>query len=241
MQRFARWHIWLGWLIGVPILMWTITGLVMVIRPIEYVHGDHLRADVPAIALDELVMPSATGEARSVELVAQPDGPVWVVAEPDGGRYRYSAQDGNLVSPVIEAEARRIAEATYAGPAELDTLTYFPPDNPPMDLRAPVAAWQAHFGDGTNIYIRDATGEVMALRSSWWRVFDFMWGLHIMDLQTREDTSHPILIIFAALGVGGSLLGCILMFRRRKAKKKKGAKKAPKRVPNASAEVAPSR
>jgi hypothetical protein len=45
-----------------------------------------------------------------------------------------------------------------------------------------------------------------------------MWGLHIMDLQEREDTSHPILIIFAALGVVGSLLGCILMFRRRKAR-----------------------
>jgi len=37
-------------------------------------------------------------------------------------------------------------------------------------------------------------------------------------LRTREDTSHPILILFAALGVIGALLGCILMFRRRKAK-----------------------
>jgi len=45
-----------------------------------------------------------------------------------------------------------------------------------------------------------------------------MWGLHIMDLRTREDTSHPILILFAALGVFASILGCILMFRRRKAR-----------------------
>jgi uncharacterized iron-regulated membrane protein len=26
MRQLARWHIWLGWLIAVPLLMWTITG-----------------------------------------------------------------------------------------------------------------------------------------------------------------------------------------------------------------------
>jgi ABC-type Mn2+/Zn2+ transport system permease subunit len=36
-----------------------------------------------------------------------------------------------------------------------------------------------------------------------------------MDLQTREDTHHPILIFFALLAVIGALFGCILMFRRR--------------------------
>jgi hypothetical protein len=49
-------------------------------------------------------------------------------------------------------------------------------------------------------------------------MFDFMWGLHIMDLQTREKTSHPILILFATLGLIGALIGCILMFRKRKAR-----------------------
>ncbi len=39
MQRFARWHIWLGWLVGFPILMWTVTGLVMVAKPVEEVRG----------------------------------------------------------------------------------------------------------------------------------------------------------------------------------------------------------
>jgi len=44
MRRLAKWHIWLGWLVGVPLVMWTLTGLVMVSRPIETVRGDHLRA-----------------------------------------------------------------------------------------------------------------------------------------------------------------------------------------------------
>ena len=35
MRRFARWHIWLGWLVGVPIVMWMVTGLIMVSPLIE--------------------------------------------------------------------------------------------------------------------------------------------------------------------------------------------------------------
>ena len=42
MRKLAKWHIWLGWLIGVPLLMWTISGLFMVARPIEELRGEHL-------------------------------------------------------------------------------------------------------------------------------------------------------------------------------------------------------
>ena len=80
--------------------------------------------------------------------------------------------------------------------------------------------WRAEYADGTRVYIGRASGEVLAVRTRFWRIFDFMWGLHIMDLQTREDTSHPILILFAALGTVGSLLGILLLFRRRKARRK---------------------
>ena len=119
---------------------------------------------------------------------------------------------------MIEPEARRIAQARWAGEAALESVTYFPADASPADLRAGIDTWQAHFADGTNVYLRADTGEVLATRTAWWRFYDFMWGLHIMDLQTREDTSHPILILFAALALVGSVLGCALLFRRRKAK-----------------------
>lgn len=220
MRRFAKWHIWLGWLVGVPVLMWTVTGLIMVWHPIEYVRGNHLTAEMPPIETQALVMPRLNGPVRSVTLESLPDGPGWIVVEENGARFRYSPEDGRLYNPVLETDAREIAEAAYAGDAELETVTYFPADTAPMDLRTPVNSWQARFADDTHVYIHAQTGEVLALRSGWWRVFDFVWGLHIMDLETREDTSHPILIIFAALGVAGSLLGCILMFRRRKAKVK---------------------
>jgi len=47
-------------------------------------------------------------------------------------------------------------------------------------------------------------------------VFDFMWGLHIMDPVEREDTSHPLLYGLAALSLLSVLLGAALLLRRRR-------------------------
>jgi len=47
-----------------------------------------------------------------------------------------------------------------------------------------------------------------------------MWGLHIMDPVGREDSHNPVVVTFAVLGIAGSLLGCVLLFRRRKARVK---------------------
>ena len=220
MQRFARWHIWLGWLVGFPVLMWTVTGLIMVARPIEEVRGEALRAEPAALQADRYVLPAFDEPVTRVELVEQVIGPVWVVTTADGGRYRYDAASGVVLPPVVASEAREIAAAAYAGQAELEGVRYFPGDVSPGDLRSPINSWQLHYADGTNLYVEAATGQLLAVRTPWWRIYDFAWGLHIMDLETREDTHHPVIVIFAALASIGALLGCILMFRRRKARVK---------------------
>ena len=218
MLRFARWHIWLGWLVGFPILMWTITGLVMIVRPIEDVRGDELQKQAPAIELGRYALPDFDEAVNEVRLVQQPSGPVWVVTTSDGGHYRYDALSGAVLPPVIASEARELSEWFYAGDAMLETVDYIPADEVPLELRRPLNAWRLHYSDGTNLYLEAATGELLAVRTGWWRVYDFAWGLHIMDLQTREDSHHPVIVVFAALSTFGALLGCILLFRRRKAK-----------------------
>src|SRR6186713_203428 len=136
MRRFARWHIWLGWLVGFPILMWTATGLFMVARPIEEVHGDHLRAPPTAIDPAALRFPTTIGEPiHEARLVAQPNGPVWIVTAADGARWRYLARTGIAAPPVVEAEARRIAAAVYAGEAQLAGTAYFPAGEAPVEAR----------------------------------------------------------------------------------------------------------
>src|SRR5688572_20716791 len=136
MLRFARWHIWLGWVVGLPVLMWTVTGLWMVARPIEEVRGTHLRAEQPAIDPAEIRFPATIGEPiREARLVAQPDGASWIVTTADGSRRRYSAQFGTATPPVVEDEARRIAEAAYAGDGKFTGTAYFPAGEAPVDSR----------------------------------------------------------------------------------------------------------
>lgn len=223
MQRFAKWHIWLGWLVGVPVLMWTVTGLIMVIKPIEEVRGNHLRAEVEERALPPdteiaIALPT-TGDrpVKSVTTTMQGERAITTLTYADGTSERY-AEDGTKLAPLTNVEARLLVAKRIIGGDKVASITAFDADAVPFDFRRPVDVWQVALKDGTHVYVGQHTGKIESVRTQWWRVFDFVWGLHIMDLQTREDTSHPILILFALLGVIGSLLGCILMFRRRKAR-----------------------
>jgi uncharacterized iron-regulated membrane protein len=220
MQKFARWHIWVGWAVALPLLMWTITGLIMVARPLTEVRGDALRARPPSSDAAALVFPKLAGRIEGMELVQQPDGPVWIVTEQGGARYRYSAKSGSIVPPVIEVEARSIAQAVYAGDAKLTAVKYIPGDEAPVDLRQEANSWQATFTDGTRIYIDDSTGEVLALRTRYWRFYDFLYGLHVMDPKGHENAHNPFIVLFAAITLVGATLGSALLFRRRKARVK---------------------
>ncbi len=223
MLRFARWHIWLGWLVGVPIVMWMATGLVMVVRPIDEVRGNHLRIEQAQESLppdtEITVALPGTGDrpVKSVHTAMVSGRPVTSIEYMDGALERFS-NSGARLPPLNEIEARVIAAEQIIGGDKIAAITAFEPDRVPFDFRRPIPVWQVELENGAQVYIGRETGRIEGVRTRWWRLFDFMWGLHIMDLETREDTSHPILILFAALGLTGSLLGTILMFRRRKAR-----------------------
>ncbi|WP_417620640.1 PepSY domain-containing protein [Parasphingorhabdus sp.] len=218
-HKLMRWHVWLGWLIGVPVILWTATGLFMVARPIEQVRGTHLRAEVAenSIAHDNITMFADTGKAVSgARLISQGSGMVWIVTHDDGGTVRYDAATGRPLAKLDAKAAGVMADALYLPDENIEQVRYYAADKAPFDLRRKTPSWQVHFADGTNIYIDALTGETLAVRTRFWRAFDFMWGLHIMDLQTREDTSHPILIGSAAIALIGSILGFVMLFTRRR-------------------------
>lgn len=225
MRTLAKWHIWLGWLVGVPIVMWLATGLFMVAKPIEEVRGNHLRAEAEDTPL---VIPGsdlATEDAGLKEMrVTMQDGrAVAFLTRLDGTVTRIDMESGAAIPALDAAGARALVAEQIEGGDTVTSVTLFEADEVPFDFRRPMAAWQVALEDGTNIYVGRDTGQIEAVRTRWWRWFDVMWGLHIMDLSEREDTSHPILILFAALSLIGALIGTVLMFRRRKARAKASA------------------
>jgi len=220
MLNFARWHIWLGWLVGIPTLMWMVTGLYMAAKPIEEVRGNHLRVEqaVQPLVLPGSALASAEFPIREMRAVMQDGRAMAILTGMDGSTRRVDMQSGAALPALSANDARLIVAEQIKGGDQIRSVTAFDADNVPFDFRREMPVWQVALEDGAHIYVGRDTGQIEAVRTRWWRGFDFMWGLHIMDLRTREDTSHPILILFAALGVIGALLGCILMFRRRKAK-----------------------
>ena len=212
MKRLAKLHIWLGWLVGAPILMWTITGLVMVAKPIEEVRGNHLRKHVPERALpaDTQIAVSLPAEStrpvRSVTTQVERGETITRILYMDGTSARFRP-DGSAMGPLSEVEARLIVAEQIVGGDKVANTARFDADSVPFDFRRELPVWQVALADGTHVYVGTETGNIEAVRTAWWRTFDFVWGLHIMDLKTREDTSHPVLILFAILSVVGALLG----------------------------------
>ncbi len=217
MRQFHKYHIWLGWLVGIPLLLWTASGLFMSAVPLETVRGEGLRAEHPGLGPITAVAPLLEGRAaESLTLQDIGGAPVWVIAYADGGRRRADAATGKLLPIVSAVEAAALARTARKGGGSVAAVRRTDKDDPPLDLRRPRPAWQIAFDDGARFYIDAESGELLAVRTDLWRIYDLMWGLHIMDLQTREDVNHPLLIVFAALSLAGVMIGCVLMFRRRK-------------------------
>ena len=217
MQRFARWHIWLGWAAALPLVLWTLSGVFMALRPIEEVRGEALRRPPAPFAAQVLVPPQLTAPVTKLALIQEGPRAVWVASLADKQQQRFSADSGALLGPVGVMEARALAENAFAGTAKLTGIKHFTANQSPLDLRRPRPSWQAAFDDGTHIYIDADTGEVLALRTRWWRAYDVMWGLHIMDPVGRENTSNWLLWLFGTAALITSLIGTTLLFRRRRA------------------------
>ncbi len=209
-----RLHIWLGWIVGIQILLWTVSGLFMVLRPIEEVRGEHLRPAPAPLAAERLVAPGLLPEARPVKALAlemRGARPIWVIRFADGGARIADARTGRFLrapdAPTIAGWARN----AFTGGAALQGIRRVDPADPPLDYRRAEPAWRASFADGTRLYLDAETGAVLSVRTRWWRAYDLMWGLHIMDWRGREDMHHPLLIAAAMLSLASILLGLILL------------------------------
>ena len=222
--RLRRWHVWLGWIIAIPMLLWTLSGLVMVVKPIEEVRGEHLLADPqPMRFTGALVTPGLAGvPLKSVSLQPRADGPRWVVTLDDGTTRLADPRTGILLPRLSAADAAREVTARYIGEAQIASVTRTDRNATPIDLRRPIEAWQVRMDDGTNFYVDAGSGEVVARRTAWWRFYDLMWGLHIMDPAGREDTHNPWIVSFALVSLVSVIMAVILLPMVTKRRRKGG-------------------
>jgi hypothetical protein len=213
--NLRRWHMWLGWLVIIPMIFWTVSGFIMVARPNAEVRGAALLRDPAPLALLTPAVPPAIEGVPITGLTLEPraDGPRWVIllaGEPERSRLADPAT-GRLLAKLGAADAQREVLSRYTGKARVTDVSRVDSARPPIELRRPLDGWRVRMDDGTHFYVDAGSGEVVARRTRFWRVYDFMWGLHIMDPVGRKETNNPWIVSFALLALVMTLMAMVLL------------------------------
>ncbi len=232
-------HKWLALLMAIQILFWFVSGLFFAAFPIERVRSEHRIAEQASVPIDlaeagaGLQRLGAAGAApgEKIELRSLLGRPVALVTAGEQRPRLYNLATGRLLSPVSAPLARAIAEADHQGPLRASSVEPVTAKSP--EYRGSLPAWRVRFDDGAGraLYVTADTGVVAARRSTLWRVFDFLWGLHIMDFRNHEDFNTPLLVGATALTLVMIVAGIILFpsrlgydaWRRRRRERKRSA------------------
>ncbi len=236
---FSKVHKWVGLLVGLQFLCWTMGGVVMTWIPIETVRGEHNIAEQPPLLVEAMKLEhllTRIGNPQVVSLTTRAVGGVPAVVVRDGGGVRgiYALETAEKLNPVQEDMALAIARADFAGQAGQLSAQLIEA-TPPNDYRGSLPVWRIEMGDadGTVLYVSPDRARVVARRTDVWRFYDFFWMLHIMDYGTRDNFNNPLVMTAAGTGLLFVFSGFGLIyfrFRRRdfglKTKPRKQAKPA---------------
>ena len=226
---FRKLHRWLGLLMALQIVAWMGSGLYFSVFPIEEIRGEHLTlsAKKPAAGdLAGLLSPAEAwasfhehqeGRARLAGMSLHAGlGQTWYKIRGSVGDSAVTrlvdARTGEVMPFLSGEQAAEAAAQRLAEPAEIIGVELVENASAGSEFRGrALPVWRVSFEgpENLNLYIDGWTGEIVARRTDKWRLFDFLWMLHIMDFDTRDDFNTPLLQVAAALGLVVALSGVI--------------------------------
>jgi Na+-transporting NADH:ubiquinone oxidoreductase subunit F len=213
-------HKWVSLAIGIQLLLWLSSGVMMAQLDPDKVSGDqwasksHIAPQVSRFTglLEPRQLPTEPLETvLGIHLEMNRGIPVYRIGHA-GGETLLNAVDGSVIS-FGRQFAEQIARSDFTGKGEIESIT--PGQAPDMETRDSAGPyWRVNFSDKTNtsIYISASTGEILERRNSYWRVRDFFWMLHIMDYSGHENINNSIIITVALIAIWLGVSGFILLF-----------------------------
>lgn len=215
---FRKLHKWLGLIIGIQLLAWVLGGLFMTSIPIKTVRGEHLRAAPAAVDWQKAIHSPAAilndfPSAKLLRLSHFQGNPAYAL-EQSSERFLVSAISGLRLANIDAETAKTIAMANFTGKTSAPSTLWIESE-PPIEYREkPLPVWQVdmHDEESTHVYVDALTGEVTAMRTATWRVFDFFWMLHVMDYSTRDNFNNPLVITAAAFALITLISGFFMLY-----------------------------
>lgn len=222
-------HRYLGIFIGIQFLLWTLGGLYFSWTNINEIRGEDLMSEhhalnanqnfiSPKIVIDEIRQSRAATEITRVQLIEILGETFYEIkcesADKKPETIVAGALDGKIRPPVSEDEARRIALHALKKPLEIKRTEYLTGNiGGHHEYREkPLPAWAVTFEHDLTVYLSAQTGQIGAFRTNKWRVFDFLWMLHTMDFDARDNINNYLLRGFSMLGIITILSGFLLFF-----------------------------
>lgn len=220
--RLSRtWHKWLALIVGVQALLWAASGFYMVVVDLDFIHGDPLVRNLttpPAHRDTWRPLNEVSARYPGIEQLRIKGLPGFESAlyelTTSSGIVLLDAASGERLSPLPEADIAALARHYYAGTGALEKLQLLEANLPlEVQTRSP-PLWRADFDDwlATSLYIHPDTGELATRRHRLWRWFDFLWMLHIMDYEEREDVNNVLLRIVSGVSLLLTASGLWLLF-----------------------------
>ena len=218
LKHVRKLHKWLGYLLAIQLFAWLLGGLVMSAIPLEKVHGKHLahrQLDNPFKRADYLAdlnqITKDLDTLTTVSFLHFLDIPI-IKVHGEMTTWFNGVSGEQLHSP-DKIAIKQQADAHYLGSGKINEVKLLAIG--PREIGYKENIWAVRYDDwcSTTLYLNAQSGQILTVRSTIWRIFDFFWMLHIMDYDERENFNNPLLISFALISVLFCLCGILLLFQ----------------------------
>ena len=206
-------HKYLSFFISIQLLLWTISGIYFAFNKIENVRGEQYRAQTSSdynFNKIEFEIPNAESVNVKKRL-----GKTIIAASTKNGM-RYFNEEGGALQKISFDEAKQlVSKQTSLKPMAVEEIYTSEKGSEYRGRELPLyKVVTRNVNDNEiNAYLNIFTGEVVAIRSAQWRIWDLMWGFHIMDWQERDNIDNLLLKIFSILALVSSISGILLFFK----------------------------
>ena len=206
-------HKYLSFFISDQLFLWTVSGIYFAFYKIELVRGEQYRlTESFPINIDEVKF--SRSDVQHVKAINRLGEIIFVVSGSKG--IEYLDPFGAPVNKLNKNEVFEIVSSSSTlEPIDLEEITESSKGSEYRGRDLPLYKVTSlnDKDKKINLYLNVFSGEITAVRSLQWRIWDLMWGFHIMDWQTRDKINNIFLKIFSILALVSSISGILLFFK----------------------------
>ena len=206
-------HKYLSFFISLQLFLWTISGIYFAFNKIELVRGEQYRL-TESFPVNFNEVNFSISDVYQIKAIKRLDEIIFVVNASKGTEYLNAL--GTPVSKLSKSEVFEIVSSSSTlKPIDLEEITEFSKGSEFRGRNLPLYKVTSinDKDKKINLYLNVFSGEITAIRSLQWRIWDLMWGFHIMDWQTRDKINNIFLKIFSILALVSSISGILLFFK----------------------------